>query len=391
MRSPAIRLALFTLPAFAALGVYLPYWANWLDGRGMSAAQIGVLMSALSWSRAIAGPLIAHFADASGRRRPWIIATAIASAASFALFAWAGSFHLLFAISLAFGAAQACSVPLTENLMLLLEGEGRLRYGPLRAWGSFAFLVGALGAGWWMDTAGAGIVQPVTLALLGASVLASFILPETEKRPRGAEKHSPLRAVFAQRPLLCMLIGVGIVQASHATYTAFSTLHWRAAGHSMTTIGLLWAEGVVAEIGLFMVAARVLRRVDARMLLAVGVAGAAVRWIALGLSTDLVVLISTQWMHALSFAAVHLALMSFLTKRVPHEMSVTAQSLYATFTHASNALVVVAAGFIYEAAPGKAFTLMSAVAMTGGLLAWYGMRTESGDFVRSGAAPTPKR
>ncbi len=391
MRSPALRLSLFTLSAFAALGVYLPYLSNWFDGRGMSAAQIGVLMSALSWSRAVAGPLVAHFADASGRRRPWIIATAIASTLSFALFAWAGSFQLLFAISLAFGAAQACSAPLTENLLLQLESEGRLRYGPLRAGVSFAFLLGALGAGAWIDARGAGIVQPVTLILLGASACASFLLPEAARRARRPERHSPLRAVFARRPLLCMLIGGGVVQASHATYMAFSTLHWRAAGHSMTTIGLLWAEGVVAEIGLFLVAAWVLRRVDPRTLLAVGAAGAAVRWVALGLSTDLVVLICTQWMHALSFAAVHLALMNFLAKRVPHEMSVTAQSLYATFTNASNALVVVAAGFIYAAAPGKAFTLMSAVAMTGGLLAWYGMRTESGDFVHSGAVTTPKR
>ncbi len=373
MIPPAIRLSLFTLTAFAALGVYLPYWANWLDGRGMSAAQIGVLMSALSWSRAIAGPLVAHFADKSDRRRPWIIATAIASAVAFSLFAWAGSFHALFAISLAFGAAQACSIPLVENLMLLLEGEGRLRYGPLRAWGSLAFLVAALGAGYWMDVSGAGIVHPLALALLLASVLVAFLLPETEKRARSARRISPLRTVISERPLLFMLLGGGIVQASHATYMAFSTLHWQAAGHSMTAIGALWAEGVLAEIVLFMVAGKILMRMDARTLLAVGVAGACVRWIALGLSTHLAVLIGTQWMHALSFAAVHLALMNFLTRRVPREISVTAQSLYSAFTHASNALAFMAAGFIFSRAPGSAFTLMSAVALLGGLLAWWGM------------------
>jgi PPP family 3-phenylpropionic acid transporter len=373
MRSTALRFSLFTSTAFAALGVYMPYWPNWLDNRGMGAPEIGILMSALLWSRALSGPLIAHFADASGRRRPWIIATAIASAATFACFAWAHAFFTLFAISIAFGIAQACSIPLAENLMLLLEVEGRLSYGKLRAWGSFAFLVGAIVAGRWIDQYGAGLVQPLTFALFGAGAVAAFALPEATQRVRSAEPHFPLRALLARRPLMCALIGCGIEQGSHATYTAFSTLHWKQAGHSMTTIGALWAEGVLAEIVLFTFAKRVMQRFDPRTLLALGVAGSALRWIALGLSTDIAVLVGTQWMHALSFAAVHLALMSYLSRGVPHEMSATAQSLYSTFTQGSTALVVIAAGFVYEQAPGSAFTLMSAVALTGGLLAWLGM------------------
>lgn len=330
-------------------------------------------MAVLLCSRALSGPWIAHFADASGRRRPWIIATAVASAAAFAMFAWASGYRALFGVCIAFGVAQACSIPLAENLMLLLQSEGRLRYGNLRAWGSFAFLAATMSCGAWIDHSGAGVVQTLSIALLVAGAIASFALPEAAPRERAPAVHFPLRAVFGRRELVFAIVGCGIVQASHATYSTYSTLHWRDAGHSASTSGMLWAEGVLAEILLFVFARQVMRRIDARTLLAIGIAGSAVRWIALGMSTDLSVLIGTQWMHALSFAAVHLALMSFLSARVSHEMSATAQSLYSTFTLASSALATTASAFVYEHDPSAAFTLMSAVALSGGLLAWLGM------------------
>ena len=43
-----------------------------------------------------------------------------------------------------------------------------------------------------------------------------------------------------------------LIQGSHALYYGFSTIHWTAAGLSPGVIGLLWAEGVVVEVLLFL-------------------------------------------------------------------------------------------------------------------------------------------
>jgi PPP family 3-phenylpropionic acid transporter len=382
MRSPALRLILFSTAALGALGVWLPYWPKWLDARGMSAAQIGVLTGAWSWSRALSGPFVAHFADSSGRYRPWLIATSAGGAAVFALYALGHSFAALFALSLAFGAAQSVTIPLSENLTLRKSREHGFSYGAVRAWGSLAFLAVAVVLGTWIDSSGTGVIHPAMLALLALAALWSFGLPEVEPRPR-VERRAPLRALFSSRPAVATLLGCGIVLASHATYTAFSTLHWTAAGHSTTTVGLLWAEGVIAEIALFAVAPRVASRFGERGLLWIGAGGAAVRWIALASSTHIAVLAGTQWMHALSFAAVHLAVMGFLSRAVALELSATAMSLYSTFVHASNALAVSLAGSVYERSAAAAFALMSAVALAGAWLADAGLRASRAD----GASP----
>ena len=47
-----------------------------------------------------------------------------------------------------------------------------------------------------------------------------------------------------------------LLQASHAVYYGFSTLDWLGKGFGGTAIGALWALGVLAEIVLFALSAR---------------------------------------------------------------------------------------------------------------------------------------
>ena len=47
---------------------------------------------------------------------------------------------------------------------------------------------------------------------------------------------------MSNRVFVIFLIAVGLVQASHAAYYGFATIHWRAAGLSDAVIGALWAE-----------------------------------------------------------------------------------------------------------------------------------------------------
>ena len=94
------------------------------------------------------------------------------------------------------------------------------------------------------------------------------------------------------------LIAVGLVQASHAAYYGFATIHWRAAGLSDDVIGALWAEGVLAEIVLFAFSGAVVRRLGPVRLLLLGAAAGIVRWAIIGSTTDLVAVAGVQWLHS---------------------------------------------------------------------------------------------
>ena len=65
--SPSLRYAVFYGAVFLAVGIYLPFWPVFLKGRGLSAAEIGLLFALASWLRIVSMPAVAQIADRTGR------------------------------------------------------------------------------------------------------------------------------------------------------------------------------------------------------------------------------------------------------------------------------------------------------------------------------------
>jgi PPP family 3-phenylpropionic acid transporter len=181
---------------------------------------------------------------------------------------------------------------------------------------------------------------------------------------------APLQEILRNRPLLLFMLAAAILQASHGVYYGFATLHWREVGLSAGVIGALWAEGVIAEVALFAVSARLLRRVQPVTLLLLAAAAGVARWTVLGLSEDLPLLVAAQLLHALTFGAAHIAAMYYIARAVPASYAATAQSLYAsTALGCIMAASMLASGWLFEEFGGPAFLAMAAVSLAGGLLA----------------------
>src|SRR3546814_10848843 len=95
-------------------------------------------------------------------------------------------------------------------------------------------------------------------------------------------------------------------------------------------IGLLWAEGVIAEVLLFACGAKVVQRLGPARMLLLGALAGVVRWTLLAASTDLAVLFAAQALHAFTFGAAHLGAIAFIARAAPAGLSATAQTLYTT-------------------------------------------------------------
>ena len=65
----ATRFSVYYADIFLAVGILLPFWPAWLEFRGLSAAEIALILSVGVWIRAFANPFIAHFADKSARTK----------------------------------------------------------------------------------------------------------------------------------------------------------------------------------------------------------------------------------------------------------------------------------------------------------------------------------
>ncbi len=369
MAAPALSLRYAALygAVFLTLGVYLPFWPVFLKSRGLSAAEIGVMLALAAWIKVASTPAAARIADRSGRAKATLAVAAAASLVLFLGFFEARGFWPILMVMLPAAACFHALTPLAESQTMAAVLRESLDYGRIRLWGSIAFILGTVGAGRLLTGHAPDIVLLLILGGLGATVLAALALPG--RRAATAQRSSP-RALVGDRRFLLFLGAASLLQASHAMYYGFSALHWKAAGLSETTIGWLWAEGVIAEIVLFAAGGALVARVGPPgLLILAGLAGI-LRWSVLAASTALPVLIAVQALHALTFGAAHLGAMHFIARAAPPGLSATAQGLYSAVSGGiAMGLAMLAAGVLYDAAAGRAFLARAALSGGGLVLA----------------------
>jgi PPP family 3-phenylpropionic acid transporter len=364
--TPAPRFALIFATQFAAVGVILPFLPAVLAGHGLSPEQVGAVLAVGAAVRLVAGPLGGRIADATGDAPKVLAAAAAAAALAACGFLLPAGFILLLLVQAVHSAAIAPIVPLTDAVAVTAaRGRPGFDYARVRAAGSIAFILAALAGGQAVAMAGTnGAVVLLVLCLAGTAG-AALLLPRA--RP-GASRAAPGWAGFLAplriKAFRRLLVVSALIQASHAMYYAFGTLHWQAAGLGPGLIGALWATGVVAEVALFLWGRGVVARLGPTGLsVAAGLAGV-LRWVVTALTVDPALLFPAQILHAATFGMQHLAAMAVLARVVPPAEAATAQTLHAALgVGLWMMLVTLACGPAYAAMGGAGFWGMAVLCL----------------------------
>jgi MFS transporter, PPP family, 3-phenylpropionic acid transporter len=364
----AWRIAAFYAALFVVLGVQMPFLPVWLADRGLDAGAIGLVLAIPMVVRLFAIPLATHGADRHDALRAALMVASCAAALGYLGLALAPG---IAAIMAAYALTSLFNTPimsLTEAYALRgLMSHGRA-YGPVRMWGSVAFIGGTMGAGFALDVMAAGNLIWLLVAAMGLTAVAACTLAPLKLRAAGATaKAASVRTLLRAPALLWGVAAASLIQASHAVYYGFSALDWKAAGFEGGTIGVLWSVGVVAEIALFAVSGRL--AVSPTALLAIGAVGGVLRWGAMAFDPPLILLAPLQCLHALSFGATHLGSMALITRTVSPEIGATAQGYFAVALGLVMAMTTAMSGVLYARWGGSAYAAMAVVAALGGLCA----------------------
>ncbi len=382
----AKRLSLFYAAIFLLVGCHLPFFPVWLNWRGLSAQEIGVVLAAPLAVRILFTPGISFVADRIGNRRLVLILLAWASMLSFLLFVASTGFWSILAIAMLAALFWTSIMPLTEAVAMEgVRGAG-LDYGRIRLWGSLSFIAASFAGGLILQRWGP--LSAVWMMILAAActVLSAHFLPRPvgKGRLKRATEAPQIRlndafALIRSPLFLLFLLTTGGVQSAHAVYYAFGTLHWQSEGIPAATIGLLWAVGVVAEIILFWFSRHALVRTGPATLIWIAALAAVVRWGATAFSPPLWLLLPLQALHGLTFGAAHLGAIHFISEAVPEKMAGTAQGLYAAFTAGvAMGIGIAAAGPLYAAFGGHAYLVMAGVGLASVAGAWILKRAWKG-------------
>lgn len=366
----APRLAGLYAALFILAGIQLPFFPVWLQAKGLDAGMIGLVLAAPMLVRVFAIPLATRAADRHQALRAAIVAASCLSVAAYGLLGLSdGALAILFAFTLV-SLANTPVMPLTETYALRgLAARGRA-YGPVRLWGSLAFIAGSFAAGFAADILPARDLIWLIVAASGLAAAAAALLAPLSGVAAPLASNAPPRVHLLRDPVfIAVVAAASLIQASHAVYYGFSALEWQARGLDGTAIAALWGLGVIAEVVLFALQGKLPPFFSPAVMLTIGAAGGALRWTAMAFDPPATALPFLQLLHALSFGATHLGALTFLTRHVPAERAATAQGYLAIALGAGMAAATGLSGVLYGAFGVKAYAAMALAAVGGGACA----------------------
>lgn len=362
---------------FFAYGVYLPFWALWLEDQSISATDIGLLIGIGFATRCLANMVLTprlHKAEHLIPALRWLSFASIVFI-GFHLFVGGNFWGLAIAIIL-FNLCCGPSIPLSDAMANYYARLNMLDYGRTRLWGSIAFIAGSTVVGILVAKFGSDMI--IYTAMAGVLVAWLFALRNPNPMPMSNSAENTTRPklseLLREKPVLKFLILVALIQGSHAAYYSFSTIYWKGAGYSEDVIGYLWSLGVAAEVAIFAFSKRFFAGWSLRALFILAALGVVVRWGLTASTTAIVALILIQLLHAVTFAVGHIAAIQYIQNSESRKM-VALQALYnAIPLGAFIALMTALSGWGYEHWGANVFWAMAAM---GGLALFIRLEPQS--------------
>ena len=361
-------LALVYSAGFGLVGTHLPYFPVWLKAVGVDAGWIGLITAVPAVTRFTVLPFVTGFAERRHAVRGAIMVTAFATAIGLAV---VGTQHLPPLILLAY-AATCClwtpMVPLIDAYALRGVAQYGLKYGPLRLWGSAAFIATALACGQLLDVISAKQLIWLIVGMASLGALVSLGL-----RPLGAVKTAPTAHhgagwLLRDPGFLAIILTSALIQSSHQAYYIFASIAWQQEGFGGLTIASLWVLGVLAEIVVFALSPRF--TLQPSTLVVISALSAVARWVITAQAPPIAVLALVQLMHGLTFGLTQVGTMGLMVHHVPPHIMARGQGFLAGCSGIIASSVSILTGVVYARYGQGVYYLMAALAGTGALVMW---------------------
>lgn len=378
LAEPAIpywRLSGIYLVYFTVVGAVSPYWGLYLSSLGLSASSIGLLAAIPLISKLIAPNVWGYIADKTGRELLIIRLGAFGGAAMFAFLVFRRDFFSLVVFIFFYSFFWNAILPQFETVTLRFLLHAPHNYSRIRVWGSVGFILSVLGLGYFFDVQPISYLPAAIFMMLCGIFLLSLTLTSAG-RPRSSNSKGRFVDALLEPKTALFFFVLFLLQLSHGVYYVFFSIYLEAWGYSKSSIGWLWALGVISEIGIFLVMSLLLKRFSLYLLLSVSFALTALRWLGIAaFPQTLWVLVCMQILHAFSFGVIHACAIDYLRRHFDSANQGQAQAFYSAFSFGGGAAVgAYLSGLIWDSNAQLTFVIAGVIAGLACVLLMLGLR-----------------
>jgi len=303
-----ILLSLYYFLFFTLIGDYVIFMPKYFSSIGFSATQIGVIFSMMPIARFLT-PFIYIKKPLSSK--DYILALIFSMMAAFLILS--SNFYLILIAFFILGVSFAIVFPFIEAIAIENLKE---KYGLSRVYGSIGFMLFGIIASY----IEVNLVYVFIVLMALTNITALYF-----------NKNKTIKKSFSKIDLLKewkFWAALILLQISFGGFYNFFTIYNLNHGISKEYIGWLWAIGVIAEIVIFLIGHRFLKKLDAIIWIKISILLTAIRWFILYLFAGNLYLIAlSQLIHAFSFAIFHTSALLYISKK--YQNKTLAQQFYA--------------------------------------------------------------
>ncbi|MDB4837489.1 MFS transporter [Marinomonas sp.] len=334
----------------ALLGVMGPYISVYYQSIGLTASEIGRLMSTITLS----GILIPHFwgwlTTKIGLPKRVMQVAALGCLVAVIPFNWTNEFETLWLLTCLMALFYSALIPMLDALAVRSIRYLDVPYTRIRVGGSIGYVIAVAGVGFLIDFFGFGVVIPVMCVSMAFAVAASFFIKEQSYEANVQKATVSFLSLVKGHESILFFVLAFLAYMSHAPFNVFFAVHLSDAGYGGEEIGLLMALGVIIEIILFIFFGNIVKHFSVVYLIAFCFLIGIVRWFFVGWFVDeLWVVVITQLLHCITFALFHMVSIEQIRRLFPERYGSQGQAMYSAFAIGlGGGIGMVLSGYLWE-------------------------------------------
>lgn len=230
-------------------------------------------------------------------------------------------------------------MPLVEATTLTYLGKNTSHYGRIRSWGSVGFIIAVVGLGFAFDYISIQWLLWAGLFSMLGILFFSRLIPPTTVLAHHTDRQ-PIMSIVLHPPVLALLVACFLMSVAHGPYYTFFSIYLVEQGYAKSAVGMLWALGVICEIGAFFLIPRLTKRFTLHQILMLSFSCAVLRFLLIAWCVNsLGLLLIAQALHAATFGAFHAAAVALIHHYFQGRHQSKGQALFGSFTYGAGGML----------------------------------------------------
>jgi MFS transporter, PPP family, 3-phenylpropionic acid transporter len=366
------------------IAAFFPFLAIYLEGRGLTSSDIGLVIASMAVARVVFNPVWGHLADTKIGRLTALQIGTVGAAAGAAVLIQVDTVAAIAAVSFVIAGFMVATGPNLDSIAMRHLGDERLSdYGRIRGWESLAYAGGCLVFGAVLEANGIHWAMPIYAATSIAVLAWSTLLPRD--RPAEVEVRSRLGsvgAVFREAPRFWgFLAALFLVWTGFNAAWNFIALKIVSEGGGPLLIGIGTALGGLVEVPVMRASSRMHTRWGVRRTYVLGCVVYATGFLLWGLISNPTIVSVLTVFDGMAFGLLFTTGVVIVGRLLPSSLYSTGNSVAGMVGFGLGPIIGAGiGGFVYQhAGPVTLYCGASALAIAGGATAWFTLNIQELD------------